>query len=183
MGDGDSRFTNKDHSILKRVFFSLIECFVIIMIALHKCICWLELGLRKAHGVMWPMDLLFNYLPLGKGVTLHLNRFECALPWNALCYCQIILEEIFSLFCFFLPLKSHRPSFEWPWISFTHRCFMPSLVDIDLMVLDKNTWRCESLQRDRLKDNMKPLTWAFCLRVGELKCNISNIIVYIIRYI
>ena len=49
--------------------------------------------------------------------------------------------NILMYFCFFViippPLKGQGPSFEQTWISFTRGCFVSSLVEIGLVVLEK----------------------------------------------
>ena len=90
-----------------------------------------------------------NYLPLEKVGALHLNKHE--FPHSMMHYANVGLnlpsgsDEEFFLFrqgiypiSILSPLrKKSGSSFEWTWIPFTPGCFMPSLIEIDPVVLEK----------------------------------------------
>ena len=90
------------------------------------------------------------YLPFERGLALHLNKFESPLPKNDLCQnlveiCPVVLKKkIFNnfqynfTFSLLSPLgKGRGPSFEQIWIPFIQGCFVPSLVEIGPVVLEK----------------------------------------------
>ena len=97
--------------------------------------------------------------------------------------CPVVLEKkIFKYFQYNLtfsllsPLgKGRDPSLEETWIPPTQVCFVPSLVEIGPVVLEKRLkmWkvyrRTDTQMHEQTKDNMrsKKLTWAFSS--GELK--------------
>ena len=94
--------------------------------------------------------LFRNYLPLEKGGALHLNKPESPSPKNALCQVWLKLAQWFwkrrfFKFCqcvfaisYLSPLgKGRGPSFEQTWIPFTQEPFVPSLVEIGSVVLEK----------------------------------------------
>ena len=141
-----------------------------------------------------------NYLLLGKGMGLHLNKFVHS-PKNALCQIWLDLAKLFDITRFlkvviFFPIsklspfwKGCVPKFDQTWIPFTQVCFLRSLVEIGLVVLKKRIFlSCQFIftkkmkmwkvyrQRDgRTMDarRSEKLTWAFSS--GELKMN-PNII-------
>ena len=95
-------------------------------------------------------SLFLNYLPLEKIGALHLNKIESPLPKDALCQVWLKLANWFWKRRFFKfpqciftisqlsPLwKWWVPSFEQTWIPFTQGCFVPSLVEIGQLVLEK----------------------------------------------
>ena len=94
--------------------------------------------------------LFRNYLPLEKGGALDLNKPESPSPKNALCQVWLKLAQWFwkrrfFKFCqcvfaisYLSPLgKGRGPSFEQTWIPFTQEPFVPSLVEIGSVVLEK----------------------------------------------
>ena len=84
------------------------------------------------------------YLPLRNGVALYLNKCESHSPKDALCQSlveigPVVLEILKFRKCIFpISLSSLQkgcgPSFEQTCIQ---GCFVPSLVEIDPMVLEK----------------------------------------------
>ena len=98
--------------------------------------------------------LFLSNLPLERGVALHLYKLESPSPKNALCqvwwklaqwYCRRRFLKILSMyFCYFLiisPWKRVGPSFEQTWILFTQGCFVPNLVEIGLVALEKKIFK------------------------------------------
>ena len=78
--------------------------------------------------------------PLENAMALHLNKPEFSSP--KLGYFVPSLVEIgpvvFSPFFLLFPIgKRHDPSIEQTWIPFTQECWMPSLVEISTVVLEK----------------------------------------------
>ena len=93
-------------------------------------------------------SLFPHYPPLEKGVAFHLNKIEFPLPKDDLCQVWLkrpsgSLEDFQSSQCIFAisslsPLdKGCGLSFEQNWIPITQGCFVPSLVEIGQMVLEK----------------------------------------------
>ena len=113
------------------------------------CQVWLKLTQWFCRRFVVFVNVFFlfhNYLPLKKGVVFYLNKPEFSSPkhdkfhWNCP---RASGEEDFQIlsmyFRYFLisPLENGRfPSFEQTWILFTQGCFVPSLVEIGLVVLD-----------------------------------------------
>ena len=90
------------------------------------------------------------YLPFEKGGALYLNNIESPSPKDALCKVWLKLAQwfwrrrcfnfvnVFSLFRNYLSLKKGRgPSFDKTLIRFTQGCFVPSLVEIGPVVLER----------------------------------------------
>ena len=118
------------------------------------CQVWLKLAQRFWRNRFLNfvnVFLLFrNYLPLEKGgpfictkLNPHHPRMHCAkFGWN-LTYGSgeedfLILSMYFdSLFGNYLSLVKGGPFFEQTWIPSTQGCFVPSLVEIDTVVLEK----------------------------------------------
>ena len=106
-------------------------------------------------------SLFRNYLPLEKSGALHLKKnIESLSPKNALCQVCLKLSQwfwrrrffkfvnVFSLFRNNLPLEKsgalHLKKKQW--IPFTQECFVPSLVEIGQMVLEKKIfWICQCI--------------------------------------
>ena len=75
---------------------------------------------RRLLNLVNVFSLFRNYLPLEKGVTLHLNKLESPLPKDALCQVWLKLTQclwrrrflnvvnVFSLFRYYLPLEKSR---------------------------------------------------------------------------
>ena len=74
------------------------------------------------------------YFPLEKSRTLHLNQNESSSPKDAFCKVWLILEAELSRKRF---LNSSLRKVHDPLFPFTQGCFVPSLVEIVLMVLGK----------------------------------------------
>ena len=132
-----------------------------------SCQVWLKL----AHW-FWIEDFLIlsmfslfrNYLPLEKGRALHLNKLKS--PSSKVALCQVWLKlaqwflrrrfynfiNVFSLFRNYLP-------FEQTWNPFTQECFVPSLVEIGLMVLEKKMkmWKFMTTMTMTTTDNRQIL--------------------------
>ena len=98
------------------------------------------------------INLLFDYnLPLKRTCLLHLNKDESPTPKNILCHVWLKLAQCFwrEFLDFFnvvlvFPLlslfgKGRGPSFEQTWIPFTLECFVSSLGEIGLVVLEKTS--------------------------------------------
>ena len=85
----------------------------------------------------------------------------------------LISSMYFHYFVIISPWKGQGPSFEQTWISFTQGCFMPSLVEIGKVVLEKKMkmWKVYRQTDGRTTDEWwsEKLTWAFSS--GELKNN------------
>ena len=95
-------------------------------------------------------------VPWKKGSALHLNTLHpstiCAKKWSLVEICPMVLEEnIFQFRQSFFPAilklslleEGQGPSYEWIFIPFTQWCFVPSLVEIGPVVLEKkmNMWK------------------------------------------
>ena len=122
---------------------------------------------------------------LGKGRTLHLyilKSFKYPLPKNALCHDRLKLAPWFwrrflnFVISLLSPLgKEHGPSFKQTSFPFTQGCFVPSLVDIGSVVVEKKmkmlkVYRWTDRRTDRrMTDDRRSdkLTRAFSL--GDLK--------------
>ena len=104
-----------------------------------------------------------NYLPLEKGRALHLNKFESPSLKDALWQVWLKLAQwfwrrkIFKIIqCFFaISLlsflgKGQGPLFEETWIPFTKEYFMPSLVEIGPVILEKKKkmWKVSNDDND-----------------------------------
>ena len=112
-------------------------------------------------------SLFRYYLPLEKGVALHLNKLESPSPKDALSQVWLKLAQwflrrrflkfvnVFSLFPYYLPLENNwGPSFEQTWIPFTQGYFVPSLVEFGPVVLEKmKMWKVYR-QTDRQTDGL-----------------------------
>ena len=91
-----------------------------------------------------------NYIPLEKSGALHLNKLEFPSPRIAMCQDWLKLAtwfstrrflnfvNVLSLFCVIISTwKKVGPSFDKIWIPFTRECFVPSLVEISPVILEK----------------------------------------------
>ena len=123
------------------------------------CQVWLQMAhwfwRRRFFNFVNVFSLLCNYLPLEKGRALHLNKFESPSSKDALCKVWLKLAQwvwrrrflyfvnVFSPFCNYIsPLeKEQGPSFEQTWIPFTQGCFVPSLVEIGSVVLERKFFK------------------------------------------
>ena len=116
------------------------------------CQIWLKLaqwfGRRRFFNFVNVFSLFRNYLPLEKGEALHLNKTESPSPKDALCQVWLKLAQwfwrrffyfvnVFLRFHNYLPLKKGGPFIEDTRIPFTIVCFVPSLVEIGSVVLEK----------------------------------------------
>ena len=122
--------------------------------------------------------------PFWRGRTLHLNKHEFSLPKDAFCQEYLKLElwfwrrklySISSMYfrCFVIisPWKKCEPFFEQTWIPFIQGSFVPRLIEIGLVVLEKkvNLWKLYIQKDGQTTDNRRSenLTWSFSS--GELK--------------
>ena len=104
--------------------------------------------------------LFKNFLLLAESVALHLNKLESPSPKDALCQVWLKLDQwfwrrrflnfvnVFSLFRNYLPL-------EQTWIPFTQGCFVPSLIEIGPVVLEKKMkmWKVYDNNDNNNNDN------------------------------
>ena len=109
---------------------------------LLKLAQWFWRRFLKFVNVFW---LFRNYLPLEKGRALHLNKLEFPSPKDDLCQVWLKLTQwfwrrrflkfvnVFLHFRNYLPLEKGGALL----IPFTHGCFVPSLVEIGQVVLEK----------------------------------------------
>ena len=103
---------------------------------------------REFFNFVNVFSLLCNYLPLENGRTFHLKKLESPSPKDALWQVWLKLVQWFwrrrflnfvnviSLFHNYLPLEKEN-SFEQTWILITQGCFVPRLVQIGSVVLQK----------------------------------------------
>ena len=110
------------------------------------CQVWLKLVqcfCRRRFLNIFNIILHFYYIPLEKGVTFHLNKHKSPLINDALCQVLLKLAQYFwrrRFFCYFIiisPGKGRDSSLEQTIILFTQGCFVPSLVEIGPVVLEK----------------------------------------------
>ena len=108
-----------------------------------------EEGFKKVFNIK--LFLIFcTYLPFEKGMTLHLKKkIESSSPKDALCQVWLKLDQWFwrrRFFCFqFIftisqlspPWEGLGSLFEQTWILSTQGCFVPSLVEIVPVDLEK----------------------------------------------
>ena len=144
---------------------------------------WLVLE-KKILNFVNVFSLFRNYLPLENGRALHLIKLESPSPKDTLSAVWLKLSKlcwrrrffnfvnVFSLFRNYVPLeKGGAPSFKQTWIPFTRGCFVPSLVEIGPVVLDKKMkmWKVYRRTDRQTTDDRwsEKLTWAFSS--GELK--------------
>ena len=95
------------------------------------------------------VSLFRYYLPLEKGVALHLNKCDSPPPKNALCQFWLKLSQwflrrrflnfvnVFSLFRYYLPSEKGMALH----FLFTQWCFVPRLVEIGPVVLKKKIFK------------------------------------------
>ena len=136
---------NIHHYICKRQ--DLMIKFIYSYCCLSLCQVWLKLA-------QWFWRMYFRYFviisPFEKGMALHLNKLESPLPKDALCQVWLKLDQwywrrrflkfhqcIYKISLLSLLGKECGPSLEETWIAFTQGCFVPSLVVIGSMVLEK----------------------------------------------
>ena len=118
------------------------------------CQNWLKLAQwfwRRDFFIISSMYFRYfcNNLPLEMGWVLHLNKLQFPSPKDALCQVWLKLAQwlwrrrflnfvnVFSLFHYYLPLEKGGP----PRIPFTQGYFVPSLVKIDPVVLEKKIFK------------------------------------------
>ena len=107
------------------------------------CQVWLKLAQWFWRNHINVFSQFHNYLPLEKGVALHLNNLESFTQGYivSICFAEIgsvVLENKSSKFCqdifsisFLSPLgKGYAPSFKQEWIPFTNWCFVPSILKL-----------------------------------------------------
>ena len=102
--------------------------------------------LEKKFFFLFLLIYFHYYRPLEKGRAMHLNKLTqgCFVP-SLVEIGHVVLEKKIFLFrlCIFAisllsPLeKGQDPSFEQTCMIFTQTCFVPSLVEIGLVVLEK----------------------------------------------
>ena len=110
------------------------------------CQVWLKLALLFLRKFFLSAFSLFhNYLPLKMVVALHLDKCESPSPKNALCQVWLKLAKwflrrrfsnfvnVFSLFRNYLSLEKGLALY----FLLTQGCFVPSLVEIISVVLEK----------------------------------------------
>ena len=132
-------------------------------------------------------SLFRNYLPLEKRRALHLNTW---IPFTQGCFDPslgeirpvVLKKKILKIrqknfaISYLSPLgKGRGPSFEQIWIPFNQGCFVPSLLEIDPVVLKKKMKNVKSLPTDgwtRYNRRSEKLTWAFTS--DELKKVMTN---------
>ena len=120
------------------------------------CQVWLKLahGSWEENFKISSMYLLFrNYLPLEEGVALHLNKLESTSPKDALCQVWLKLAQwfwrrflIFSsmYFGFFIIISPWKRVWPFIWTNLnlpTKGCFVLSLVEIGLVILEKKIFK------------------------------------------
>ena len=115
---------------------------------------WLKFALLFWRRIFWNfvnvLSLFRNDLPFEKSVALHLNKLYSHFPRDALCQVWLKLANwffrrrflnfvhSFSVNRNYLPLEKELSLYFQNW-NFLHpgqRCFVPSLVKIDLMILE-----------------------------------------------
>ena len=113
-----------------------------------------EEDFKKFFNIMYFL-IFCNYLHFEKGMTLHLKKKywiiftqECFVPTFVEVGPVVLEKKIFNScqFIFFISQLSAiwdglGPSFEQTWILLTQGCFVPSLIEIDLVVLEKKTFK------------------------------------------
>ena len=123
------------------------------------------------------LSLFRYYLPLEICVALHLNELKYSSHKNVLFQVSLKLTKwfwrlkifefpqcIFAISLLSPLMKRHGPLFEQTWISFTQSCFVPSLDEIDSVVLEKSIkmWKVyvwmDHDRHNRLSENF---TWSF----------------------
>ena len=151
-----SGFGEKDFQILSMYFW-----YFIIISPWYKMwpFSWTNLNplhpriLCAKFGRSWPNgsgeDFKFHQCVFGISSSSPLGNLESQLLMDALC--QILLKlahwllrrsvnfgYVFSLFCNYHPSeKGLGPSFQQNWITFNQICFLPNLVEISPVVLQK----------------------------------------------
>ena len=118
-------------------------------------------------------SLFRNYPSLEKGRTLHLNKPVSPSLKDALCQVRLIFSQwLWRRFFFNSAIslssalgKGRGPWFEQTCIPFTQRCFVPSLVEIGRVVLEKKTKRLKVYRQtdgqiDDERQAIRKLTWA-----------------------
>ena len=108
--------------------------------------------------------------PVGKVCALYLNKIEIPLPEDA--WCQIWLNLVLWFLrrrffnfvnVFYLLEGKDGTSYKLIWIPFTKGCFVPSLVEIVPLVLEKKMkmWKVYDNNDDSDDSDDDKLTWAF----------------------
>ena len=127
------------------------------------CQVWLKLDQwfwRRFLKVVNLFLLFPNYLPFGKGMALHLNKFESPSSKNTLCQVWLKLDQWFWRRRFWEGLS---PSFEQTWIPFIKGYFVPSLVETGPVVLEykMKMWKVyRQIDRQTTDDRWsEKLTW------------------------
>ena len=146
----------------------------------HLCQVWLKLAQwfwRRFLNCLNIILVFLYYLPWEKGVALHLNKLESPPPKDALCQVWLKLAQCFwrrflniffyiiLLFRYYLPLEKGRgPSFEQTWIPSTQGCFVPTLVEIGPVVLEKKSKMWKNYRQMDRKQVIRQAYLSFQLR-------------------
>ena len=150
------------------------------------CQVWLKLDhssrfwRRRFLNFINVFPIFCNYLSWEKGGALYLNKLESPSPKNALCQVWLKLAQWFWRRRFFNVGKGRGPSFEETWILFAQGYFVPNLVEIGPVVLEKKMkmWKVYR-QTDGRTDNgrqvIRKVHLSFQLRWAE------NLIKYLSR--
>ena len=107
------------------------------------CLKLAQLFWRRFLKVVNSFLLFPNYLPFGKDMALQLNKLESPSPRNTLCQVWLkmaqcmVLEKIFKSCQILSPLGRAWPFIWINFIPFTQGYFVPSLVEIGPVVLEK----------------------------------------------
>ena len=98
------------------------------------------------------------YLPLERDVALHLNKLEFPSPKDALCQIQMfkLAQSFWRSFLNLVNVFSILLVSIWKiWIPFIQGCIVPSLVEIDPVVLEKKmkVWKVYDNNNDANDDD------------------------------
>ena len=114
---------------------------------------------------MYKFSLFRNYLPLEKRVALHVNKLDFPPLKDALCQVWLKLGHTFwrriflisSMYLrYFVIISPWKKAGPFIWRNpFTQGCFVPSLIEIDPVVLEKKMkmWKVYDRRRDRRTDD------------------------------
>ena len=153
------------------------------------CQVWLKMAkwfwrrtILNFVNVFW---LLRNYLPLEKGGALYWNKLEspshkgCFVPSLVEIGSVVLEKKIFKFHpCIFTislvsPLgEGWGPSFEQTWIPFTQGYFVPSLVKIGPVVLEKKIFK--SCQFIFINSQLSPLWEGMAFHLNKLESPLTK---------
>ena len=122
------------------------------------CQVWLKMSQwfwrRRFLNFVNVFSLFHNYLPLEKGVALHLNKLESPSLKDALCQVWLKLAQWFwrriflKVIIVFSPFRNKLPLEKGGALQLNKLgCFVPSLVEIGPVVLEKD--KCEKFTIQR----------------------------------